>query len=140
MHLADIALTSQRVAAARGRLEKIQHLAACLVRVEPDSIEIAVAYLAGELPQGSIGVGPARLRQVMAGSAAAEPTLTLREVDDALARVARAAGPGSGAERVRVLRELFARATRAAASRTSTSAPGIRRAGPSSWWARPSRA
>jgi len=112
MHLVEIVETSRRVAAARGRLEKIGHLAACLGRVDRDSVEIAVAYLAGELPQGSIGVGPALVREAMAGNAAAEPSLTLRKVDEALTRVAQAAGPGSGAERRRVLGALFARATR----------------------------
>jgi DNA ligase-1 len=48
----------------------------------------------------------------MAGSSAAEPRLTLREVDEALSRVARTSGPGSDTERLRVLRELFSRATR----------------------------
>ncbi len=112
MRLAEIVETSRRVAAARGRLEKIEHLAACLRRVEPGEIGIAVAYLAGELPQGRIGVGSARLGEVMAGGAAAAPTLTLREVDDALTRVAQAAGRGSGADRARELGALFARATR----------------------------
>jgi DNA ligase-1 len=112
LQLVDLVRTSQRVAAARGRLEKIEHLAACLGGVDPDSVEIAVAYLAGELPQGSIGVGPALVREAMVGSAAAEPSLTLREVDEALTRVMHAAGPGSGAERKRVLGALFARATR----------------------------
>ncbi len=109
--LAVVVETSRRVAAARGRLEKVQHLAECLRRVDPGSIEIAIACLAGELPQGSIGVGPATLHEALPGGAASEPSLTLQEVDDALGRVARASGPGSGAERARLLRDLFARAT-----------------------------
>src|SRR5262245_19372366 len=109
--LADVAATSRRVAAARGRLEKIDEIAACLKRIAPDSREIAVVYLSGELPQGSIGVGPAALRAALAEPAAASPSFTLAEVELALERTARAKGPGSAAERARTLRELFARAT-----------------------------
>jgi DNA ligase-1 len=56
-------------------------------------------------------VGPASLREASAAGAAAGPSLSLREVDGVLSRVAGAAGPGSGAERSRALGELFGRAT-----------------------------
>jgi DNA ligase-1 len=110
--LADVVETSRRVAAARGRLEKLEEIAACLRRIAPEALGIAVAYLSGELPQGSIGVGPAALREVLAGPAAATPSLALAEVDLALERVARSRGPGAAAERRRALGALFARATR----------------------------
>ncbi len=110
--LADVVETSRRVAAARRRLAKIEEIAACLRRVDPADVGVAVAYLSGELPQGSIGVGPAAVREALAQAAARSPSLGLTEVDLALERVGRAEGPGSGVERLRTLRALFARATR----------------------------
>jgi DNA ligase-1 len=110
--LADLVECSRRVGSRPGRLEKIEELAACLRRVDAECLEVAVAYLAGELPQGSIGAGAAALRSALEAPAASSPSLRLAEVDLALERVARARGPGSAAERQRTLHELFARATR----------------------------
>jgi DNA ligase-1 len=74
-----------------------------------------VAWLAGELPQGRIGVGWAALREALAGAGRAEaaPALTLGELDAALTRLAGLRGRGSAAERARALRELLARCSEA---------------------------
>ena len=56
---------------------------------------MAVAYLSGELPQGTIGVGWAALRE-LPPPAEPPPTLELLEVDTALSRLQAIAGPGSG--------------------------------------------
>jgi DNA ligase-1 len=80
--------------------------------MSPEEIEIAVVYLAGEIRQGRIGIGPAALRECVA-TAAAEPGLELLEVDRRLEALAGERGGGSGARRAGLLRELFARATRA---------------------------
>jgi DNA ligase-1 len=109
--LADLVETSRRVGAVRGRLAKIEEIAAYLRRVDPSALGIAVAYLSGELPRGSIGVGPSVLREALGEAAAALPSLTLAEVDGALEGVAGAKGPGSGRERQRILRALLGRAT-----------------------------
>src|SRR3954471_7280802 len=77
----------------------------------PEEIEIGVAYLSGELRQRQIGVGWASLRD--RPLAAAEPTLTLVDVDEACARIGAAVGPGSQAVRRGALNELFGRATEA---------------------------
>lgn len=59
MLLTDIVTSSERVAAARKRLQKIGLLADCIRRLAPAEIEIeiGVSYLAGSLPQGRLGVG-----------------------------------------------------------------------------------
>src|SRR5437773_2154335 len=112
MLLSDLVGTSGQVARASGRLEKVALLAARLRRLEPDEIEIAGAFLCGNLRQAKLGVGFAGVQAAASDSAAASPTLTLSEVDGAFARVAGVAGKGSVGEKLRLLRELLARATR----------------------------
>jgi DNA ligase-1 len=109
--LADLVETSQRVSASSGRLAKVRELAALLRALAPDEIEIATAYLSGEIPQGRIGIGYASLEAAAAASAAGQPQLSLREVDASLAALAALRGSGSAAARAQALRQLFARAT-----------------------------
>jgi DNA ligase 1 len=111
MLLQDIAETSDKVALSSARGAKVEHLAACLRRLEPAEAAIGVAYLTGQLRQRQIGVGFATLREPTA--AADAPSLTLGRVDAALERIGRQTGPGSQAERRRLLAELLARATTA---------------------------
>jgi DNA ligase-1 len=108
--LDEIARTSTAVAATRSRLAKIDLLAESLRRLRPDEVPIAVAYLSGVLPQGTIGVGWTSLRDLPA-PATLPPTLELREVHAALDRIAAATGKGSQATRRRELAELFSGTT-----------------------------
>jgi ATP-dependent DNA ligase I len=107
--LAEIARTSADVADTSARLKKIERLAASLAALHPEEVRIAVAYLSGELPQGSVGVGWALLRDLP--PPAAEPTLELLEVDAAIDRIAGIAGKGSQALRRAEVAGLFAQAT-----------------------------
>jgi len=109
MLLDEIARTSAAVGETRARLEKIDRLAACLGKLRPDEVAVAVAYLSGELPQGSIGVGWASLRDLPSPSDS--PSLELLEVDAALGRVGAATGRGSQSARRLEIENLFARAT-----------------------------
>jgi len=108
--LAVIVDTSARVADTAGRLEKRDSIAACLRGAALDEIEIAVAFLSGETRQSRLGVGYAALSRLR-GAAAAQPALTLAEVDAALERIALTTGKGSAALRNALLQELFACAT-----------------------------
>jgi DNA ligase-1 len=108
--LEEIARTSAEVAETSARLGKIERLADCLRRLQPEEVGVAVAYLSGELPHDPIGVGWAALRDVPA-PAYAPPSLELLEVDAALRRIGEASGPGSQGLRRRELASLFARAT-----------------------------
>ena len=74
-------------------------------------VPIAVAYLSGVLPQGSIGIGWASLKDLPPPGQA--PVLELVEVDAALRRIGAMAGAGSQAARRAALHDLFARVTAA---------------------------
>jgi DNA ligase-1 len=104
--LDEVAATSDDVAATSSRLKKVDRIATLLAQLRPDEVPIAVAYLSGVLPQGSIGVGWASLRNLPA-PAADPPGLHLVEVDAALRRIGGLAGPGSQAARRREVKELF---------------------------------
>jgi DNA ligase 1 len=113
MKLAQVVETSRQVAQVSGRLDKIALLATLLASVPPEEIEIAVAFLAGSYRQPKLNVGYAALQAASEGSSAAAPTLDLAEVDAVFERISGVLqGKGSTAERQRLLRELFARATR----------------------------
>ncbi|MEU5991390.1 ATP-dependent DNA ligase [Spirillospora sp. NPDC047418] len=110
MLIADIARTSGAVAGTSGRKAKVTALAECLRRADADEAATVVAYLSGELPQRQIGVGYAALRDVP--PPAAEPSLTVPEVDAAFTGIGAVSGPGSVARRRELVAGLLARATR----------------------------
>jgi DNA ligase-1 len=108
---AALVATSAQVGADASRLAKVRALAAFLRALDPAEIETAVAWLAGEIPQGRTGIGPALMQPASAGVAAGSPTLRIVDVNERLAAVAASRGGGSQAQRLNLLRELFARAT-----------------------------
>nr|WTB06632.1 ATP-dependent DNA ligase [Streptomyces antimycoticus] len=110
MLLADVALTSRQVAATAARSEKIAALARLFRRTEPAEAAVVITYLAGKLPQRRTGVGWSTLRHRR--EPAAEPTLTVLDVDEALTRVAAVSGTGATAARKRLVGELLAAATK----------------------------
>lgn len=77
--------------------------------MEADQLATGVHYLAGRLPQGRIGIGPAAIAQGAAVSPAATPSLTLKQVNAAIAGITGFTGKGSTAARREGLRDLFAR-------------------------------
>ena len=79
--------------------------------LEPDEISTAVHYLSGEISQGRIGLGYSTLKDAATGGAATAATLSIHDVDAALAAIEESRGAGSAARRVVQLRELFIRAT-----------------------------
>ena len=109
MLLEEIAQTSAGVASTSSRLAKIARLADCLGRASPDEVRVAVCYLSGVLPQGTIGVGWAALKELPAPAAA--PTIELLDVDAAASRIAGLSGKGSQAARREELAALLGRAT-----------------------------
>jgi DNA ligase-1 len=111
MKLAALVHTSNVVAAASGRLEKTSNLAAFLKELTADEVAIAIGFFIGWPRQGRIGVGWASVADASAGEPAEAPTLELFDVDRTFDALQAATGKGSTAVRVRLLRELFARAT-----------------------------
>jgi DNA ligase 1 len=110
MLLDEIASASADVGATASRLAKVARLASCLAGATPEEVPVAVAYLSGVLPQGSIGVGWAALRE-LPPTAEPPPSLELLEVDAAVSRIAATSGSGSQAARRKELAGVFARAT-----------------------------
>jgi DNA ligase 1 len=111
--LAKVVDASQRVGATSGRLAKVRELAALLAALEPEEIAIATLYLAGETPQGRIGIGYRGLQAAATVAPAAGATLSIVEVDRRLAALAETRGAGSAARRAGILGELFALSTQA---------------------------
>jgi DNA ligase 1 len=112
MLLDRVVRTSAAVAAAPGRLAKIDLIARLLREVPPAEIGVAVSFLSGELTQRQIGVGYAALTEP--GPLAAEPDapeLSLTETDQVLGQIGALAGPGSQGGRRSLLAGLLGRAT-----------------------------
>jgi DNA ligase-1 len=135
--LSELVRTSDAVSLASGRRVKIDEIAGLLRRASPGEVPVAVAFLSGELRQRQIGVGYAALGGLLradlpVGGAPGDPEpgnpepgdggpgpdpaagpLTLAETDSVFAAIGATTGPGSQAERRRLLGALFARATSA---------------------------
>ena len=128
------------MAATSSRRAKIEAISSLLRRAEPPEVPVVVAFLSGELRQRPIGVGYAALRDVAGGpwppevippgqgnpvqagvaspegapdGTARAPGLTVAAVDAAFTHIGAATGPGSQAERRRLLAALFADANSA---------------------------
>ena len=109
MLLRELVEASAAVRATSARGGKVAALADLLRRLEPSETPAAVAWLSGVLTQRQIGVGWAALRD--APAPAAEPSLTVAEVEDTFTRVGAMSGSGSQTARRDAVRELLARAT-----------------------------
>jgi DNA ligase-1 len=111
MLLIEIVRTSHQITQTRSRLEKIHHLSTCLRHLAKDEIEIGVNFLSGQLRQGAIGMGAAMVHAAAPEQVAVEPSLTLKQVDDAVEAVVRSTGYGSSTDRRRLLTTLLSHAT-----------------------------
>ena len=109
MLLHRLARVSQEVAATSARSRKTALLAELFRDTEPDDVPIVIPYLAGRLPQGRLGIGWKILGTPV--PPAAEPTLTVREVDARLTALGKVSGTGSQAERARLVGELMGACT-----------------------------
>lgn len=111
MRLSRLTSTWSELGATRSRLAKRDLIAAVIRDADAADVEIVVSYLAGSLRQRRTGVGWRSLQQLP--PPAAEPALTVQEVDQAFADLARLSGPGSTGARADGVARLFARATEA---------------------------
>src|ERR671915_1453655 len=108
--LADVAAASQDVTSTRSRSQKVAVLADLLGRLDANEIAPAVGFLAGVPRQGRVGIGYATIYGIERAPARAA-SLTLDELDRAIAEVQGMTGSGSAARRKQVLGELLGRAT-----------------------------
>ncbi|MGH7105709.1 MAG: hypothetical protein ACREFT_04310, partial [Acetobacteraceae bacterium] len=127
--LAELVATSSRVSGTPSRLAKVAEIAALLRKLSREEIVIGVSYLAGELPQGRIGVGYAAVgaaaeaaeaaREAASAAGAAgtatplldQARLSVGETDRRMTELGAIRGGGSAARRSAALGELFSRAT-----------------------------
>ncbi|WP_199432526.1 ATP-dependent DNA ligase [Qaidamihabitans albus] len=112
MWLHEVVAASAALAATRSRKAKTTILADLLGAAPAGELAATVAFLTGTPTQGRIGAGW-RTLAALRTEPAAEPSLTVAEVDTALGEVAETTGSGSAARRAEVLGGLFARATEA---------------------------
>ncbi|PNI10264.1 ATP-dependent DNA ligase [Arthrobacter sp. AFG7.2] len=110
MLLDELVKTTDTVASTRSRLAKVDALADLLRRLGPTEIPTAVGLLTARPRQGRVGVGWRGMTAAM-GEPAAEPRLTVADLDAALDRLLVTAGAGSAAGRAATLRTLTAAAT-----------------------------
>src|SRR6187549_176890 len=113
--LADVVAVSKEVSETSARSRKIAILADLLRRLEPGEVPIVGGWLAGAPRQGRVGVGYSTIYGLDCPPAA-EPSLTIDELDRAIALVQDTTGSGSSADRKRILSELLGRATEEEAS------------------------
>lgn len=109
MLLAEVVAASQAATATRSRLAKTAAVAEALRAAGPGDAATVAAYLSGTLPQRRVGVSWRGLAELP--SPAAEPTVTVAEVDDALSALAAVGGAGSALSRQQVVLALFGRLT-----------------------------
>jgi len=111
VQFADLVTTSAALSETRAKSAKARLLADLLARAPGDEVAVVVGFLVGSPRQGRVGVGWSTLGSTTAISPAAEPTLTVGDVDGAIDELQQTTGPGSALARQRVIADLFGRAT-----------------------------
>jgi ATP-dependent DNA ligase I len=109
--LADVVAASDDVAGTSKRSEKVAILADLLRKLDPGEVPIAVGLLSGVPRQGRVGVGYSTIYGIER-QPAADPSLTVDDLDRAIAEVQAATGPGSAGRRKELLGTLLGRATK----------------------------
>ena len=108
--LADVVSASADVTGTSSRSRKVAILAELLRGLDPAEVPVAVGLLTGAPRQGRVGIGYATVYGPDV-EPAPEASLTIGELDEAIAAVAATTGSGSAAARKRILADLLARAT-----------------------------
>ena len=108
--LADLVTASNQLAATTSRARKIAILAELLRTLDSSEVAIAVGFLSGVPRQGRIGIGYATVYGI-ASAPASEPSLTVADVDRAIAEIELSTGSGSADRRKLLLSTLLGRAT-----------------------------
>jgi DNA ligase 1 len=108
--LADVVAASRGLADTSSRAEKVAILSALLGRLDAGEVASAVGFLAGVPRQGRVGIGYRTIYGIE-WPPAREASLTIDDLDRAIAAVQETTGRGSAAKRKEVLGELLGRAT-----------------------------
>ena len=108
--LADVVNASSAVAETSSRSQKATTLAELLRQLDPGEVAPAVGFLTGVPRQGRVGIGYRTIYGIEQ-PAAETPSLTIADLDRAIAAVQATTGPGSAASRAELLAGLLGRAT-----------------------------
>jgi DNA ligase-1 len=108
--LADAVAASKRVAGTSSRSQKVAILAQLLRGLEPAEVALATGFLSGVPRQGRVGVGYSMIYGIEQRSAR-DASLTVADLDAAIAEIRRTTGPGSAAKRRQLLTDVLGRAT-----------------------------
>lgn len=108
--LAEVVAASSEVSDTSSRSAKIATLAKLLRKLEPEEIAVVVGFLSGAPRQGRVGVGWSMSYSVER-LPAAEPSLTVSDIDSAIGDIQESTGAGSATRRRDILGDLFGRAT-----------------------------
>jgi DNA ligase-1 len=108
--LADVVEASRAVTETSLRSRKVAILGDLMRGLEPSEVPLAVGFLAGMPRQGRVGVGYSTIYGIDRAPAA-EPSLTITDLDRAIAEVQKTLGTGSAAKRKQILGDLLGRAT-----------------------------
>jgi ATP-dependent DNA ligase I len=111
MKLEALATVSDAVAATRSRTEKVRLLGAVLRELGPDERVTGVAWLAGLLVGGPLGLGPAAVHELRGLTPARDATLTIAAARERLDALRAIKGTGSAARRQAALADIFGIAT-----------------------------
>jgi DNA ligase-1 len=110
--LAAIVQTWKELRAARRRGDKRDRLGHLFSTLETSDLILATHYLSGDLGRYPPGAGRALVSEALEDSTpAAGASLTAVDLDQAIAALGSAAGPGSNRARLQILKRLFAAAT-----------------------------
>lgn len=105
---------SHEIGSTRSRSAKIAGLSRLLGELAPDEILTAVAQLCGVARQGKVGVGWAAISAIKVPPAA-QPTLSIGDLDEVLDLLQRTVGQGSAKMRAQILADFLSKATGAEA-------------------------
>jgi DNA ligase-1 len=108
--LAHVVAASEEVAGTRSRSCKVALLAELLRTLDRGDVPIVAGFLSGVPRQGRVGIGYATAHALEVAPAA-EPSLTVGDLDHAITQIQGATGGGSAGERRRILGDLLAQAT-----------------------------
>lgn len=111
MSLDRVVQASLRIKETRSKKAKTAAIADCLRALPPAQARRAAAYLAGELPQGKIGVGYAKVMALANVRPADASSLSLEHIDRIMDAVKAESGAGSNDRRLRALTGLLEAAT-----------------------------
>jgi DNA ligase-1 len=108
--LVDVVIASRDLTETSSRSRKVAILTELLGRLEAGEVAVAVGFLAGVPRQGRVGIGYATIYGIERPPAR-EASLTIGDLDRAIAEIQATTGTGSAAQRNQLLGDLLGRAT-----------------------------